>query len=382
MSHRQPGRAQFISFPQPVIERPDRPDSPRKSGNHAIVRQKTRILSLVALLLVAFGLLQLGDAAYHAVNDPLVAPIAFSPDSELVLPSKLTLSRMISDHQSLEARLDESSTTVKANEQAIRRLRELQSKVSNGLKWTDDVSAKIESATSGELRVISEQKRLIAQNIEAQRAYVDELKKSLHAGLVHRTDVLREEAELNRMRLSALQVERERLGGQGELYQHKLTQEALHNAKSADALLSPEMIEQSDHLVRIELELLKLEGDQRARTNEVQALTEQLKKADELIAQVKARPVFAAVEAEQNVAFVPYAQINGVQRGAALYDCDLWSIFFCRPVGSIARILPGEVSMNDPWGSPARGQYAVLTLTDTSAAKSKVLHVRAADALD
>src|SRR3954466_6558517 len=99
MNNRQQGRAQFIALPQPVIERPNPPDTSRKSGKHAIIKQKARVLSLIALLVVAFGLLQFAAAAYHAMHDPLVAPIAFSPDSEVVLPSKLTLSRMLSEHR-------------------------------------------------------------------------------------------------------------------------------------------------------------------------------------------------------------------------------------------------------------------------------------------
>jgi hypothetical protein len=275
--------------------------------------------------------------------------------------------------------LDESTATLKADAQAIQRLRELKNTVSSSLKWTDDITAKISNTTSGELRVISEQKRLIASNIEAQQAYVDELKKSLKAGLVRRTDVLREEAELNRMRLTGLQMERERLGGESELYQNKHAQDALHKSSDEEKALSPEMMQQNDHLVRIDLELLKLEADQRTRTSEVQSVTEQIAKSDELISEVKSRPVFSAIEAEQNVAFVPYTQISGVKKGAALYDCDLWSIFFCRQVGKVEKVLPGEVSMNDPWGSPARGQYATLKLSEASAATAKVLHVRDAD---
>jgi hypothetical protein len=372
----QQRRAQFIALPQPVLEPKD---VSRDTGMYPVVKRKTQVLSLLALLVALAAIVELGLAAYHAVRDPLIAPIVLSPDSELVLPSKLMLSRMLSERDTLEARRDESSATAKADEQAIKRLRDLKSTVSSSLQWTDDITAKIENTTSGELRVIGEQKRLIARNIKAQQAYVNELKKSLAVGLVRRTDVLREEAELNRMRLAGLQMERDRLGGEGELYENKHAQDALHKSPEEEKALSPEMVQQNDHLVRIELELLKLEADQRSRTTEVQSLTDQMKKSDELIAEIKSRPVFSAVEAEQNVAFVPYTQIEGVKKGAALYDCDLWSIFFCRKVGEVENMLPGEVSMNDPWGSPARGRYAMLSLSEASAATAKVLHVRDAE---
>jgi hypothetical protein len=54
----------------------------------------------------------------------------------------------------------------------------------------------------------------------------------------------------------------------------------------------------------------------------------------------------------------------------------VWGVFACKPVGTITEIVPGEVILPDPWGNPARGQYAVLDLSNHDAAKSKVLRVR------
>jgi hypothetical protein len=45
-------------------------------------------------------------------------------------------------------------------------------------------------------------------------------------------------------------------------------------------------------------------------------------------------------------------------------------------VGHIAELLPGEAVVQDPWGSPARGQYAIMDLSDAQAAQSKTLRVR------
>jgi hypothetical protein len=43
----------------------------------------------------------------------------------------------------------------------------------------------------------------------------------------------------------------------------------------------------------------------------------------------------------------------------------------------VTEVLPGEVIVPDPWGSLARGQYAVIELDDQHAAQSKTLRVRA-----
>jgi len=81
------------------------------------------------------------------------------------------------------------------------------------------------------------------------------------------------------------------------------------------------------------------------------------------------------VESRIEVAFVPYTQLDGAKEGNEVYDC-VWGLFWCKPVGTMSELVPGEVILPDPWGNQARGQYAVLDLTDHSAAMSKTLRVR------
>jgi hypothetical protein len=73
---------------------------------------------------------------------------------------------------------------------------------------------------------------------------------------------------------------------------------------------------------------------------------------------------------------VPYTQIEGVRTGAPVFHCAVWGVFACRHVGKVDQLLPGEVAMQDPWGTPMRGQYALLDLFQPDAAQSKVLRVR------
>jgi hypothetical protein len=62
-------------------------------------------------------------------------------------------------------------------------------------------------------------------------------------------------------------------------------------------------------------------------------------------------------------------------------------MFACEPVGRVVELLPGEVEFPtaeitdaQTSGSPARGQYAVMQLTDPRAAEAESLRVR--DPLD
>ncbi|HET8935047.1 MAG TPA: hypothetical protein VFN67_16475 [Polyangiales bacterium] len=87
------------------------------------------------------------------------------------------------------------------------------------------------------------------------------------------------------------------------------------------------------------------------------------------------------------LAFVPYTHVPHIKANATLYECRLFSMFACEPVGRVVELLPGEVELppaeltaTQPAGSPARGQYAVMQLTDPRAAEAESLRVR--DPLD
>jgi hypothetical protein len=190
--------------------------------------------------------------------------------------------------------------------------------------------------------------------------------------------LVREESGYRQLRVAALQNERERFAADVLLRRQELTKEALHQRNAKSRPLTPELLAQHDQHVRVELDLLRIEGERRSKLAQQQADEKELARMDELIAQMKARPIFRAIGSSQNVAYVPYTQIRDVVPGATVHDCSIWGVFLCKPVGKVAELLPGEVAMQDPWGTPTRGQYAILDLTDPSAARSRSLRIRSA----
>jgi hypothetical protein len=86
------------------------------------------------------------------------------------------------------------------------------------------------------------------------------------------------------------------------------------------------------------------------------------------------------------LAFVPYTHVSQIKANATLYECRLFSMFACEPVGRVVELLPGDVELPPAevtaltTARPARGQYAVMQLTDLRAAEAESLHVR--DPLD
>jgi hypothetical protein len=82
------------------------------------------------------------------------------------------------------------------------------------------------------------------------------------------------------------------------------------------------------------------------------------------------------------LAFVPYTHVSQIKANATLYECRVLSMFACEPVGRVVELLPGEVELPSTElaqaatpGSPARGQYAVMQLTDPRAAEAESLRV-------
>jgi len=318
-------------------------------------RLRTRVLSAIALGGLLGGLAYAGYTAFHAINDSFVAPIILSPDNDLVITSRLSLSRLLAEHRAIEARIDENQAAVAAASASVKRLEEFQGSASRALDWSLEVTAKQELLGERDLQRIAEQEALVDGMTAHQKEVVSAVEKNVAAGLSHKADL-------------------ERVATEIQLHAASLSQKALRGGQRG--LATPEMVARQDQLVRVELDLLKLKTEVSTKTSLVRADREELAKIDELVTQMKSRPIFRAIEGNQNVAFVPYTQIEGVHGGAAVYNCTVWGVFACEHVGKVAALLPGEVAMQDPWGTPMRGQYALLDLFRPEAAQAKVLRVR------
>jgi hypothetical protein len=263
-------------------------------------RPFTALLAVIAALCLLF---EGGRAVYRAFSDAWISPIVVSPDSDLVLSHRLSLSHLTDERDLLHIQLE------------------------------------------------SDTARLAADNLAAERLRVLEL------SLGRMPDWLSQSA-------SAL------------------------SAAGTPSGLSPERAAQHAQQVKIELERVEFQAETRALTAQLANARHREAQLDELIAQVRARPVFQALasiertegtEAKQDIAFVARSQLVGVSVGASVLQCSLLGLFFCNKVGSVAELLFSEVTVHDAWGAPNYGQYAVLRLTDPSAARARVLHVRPAD---
>lgn len=335
-----------------------------------------RVLSLLGLAATAFGIGYTGIVVYRLLSDSFVAPIILSRDSDLVIQSKLSLSRLLAEREAIVARMTSDATSVEAGEKASVRLRELRMAAEKGLDWALAITSQQSRVGARDSETLAAQKSVLEKMIADQELVVAERREHLANGMIHKAEVEREEVALSQMRVAALDNERNRLANGAQRQAALLAQRSLRNPHAPNVASTPEVVAQQDQLVKLDLEILKLEAEARSKRVQLRSDEHQLEKLDGLVAEMKLRPIFRAIESNQNVAFVPYTQIDGVAPNAAVYSCSVWGLFFCQAVGTVAELVPGEVLAQDPWGTPMRGRYATLALRDARAAEAQSLRVR------
>lgn len=336
----------------------------------------TRIVSFVALLGVLYLFFMAGTVSYRFFSDSIVAPIILSPDADLVIQSKLNLGRLLTERQMISARIEDNKASIHAADQALLKVKELYATSERSLDWLVEVTKKMAVSGISDYKAITQQQAIISQAIKHQKKAVVEARKNLEAGLVHKSDLDREEGALRQLLVTLLQNKRDQLAADVQLHRNALTEKALKQQNNKTHLLTPEMLVRLDQTIRLELDVLRLEAERRTKMGQLIVDKEEGAKIDDLVKQMKARPIFRAIETSQNVAFVPYTQIEGVIPGATVFHCSVWGLFSCIHVGKVTELLPGEVVAQDPWGTPSRGQYAILDLSVPTAAQSKSLRIR------
>ncbi|HEY2746417.1 MAG TPA: hypothetical protein VGL86_17420 [Polyangia bacterium] len=100
-----------------------------------------------------------------------------------------------------------------------------------------------------------------------------------------------------------------------------------------------------------------------------------LERYDRMVKTISESPFMRAVAGKDNIAFVPYDNLDRVKPGTPLYGCAVGPLF-CHRVGSVVALLGGEMLYKHPLhNSQLRGQPVQIQLTNGSDAERKVLFV-------
>jgi len=95
---------------------------------------RARIFALGMLIAIAGVLGYGGYSAVRAFSDAFVAPLTLSPNSDVVLASKLKLDDLARERAQTAAELQGIDAELRANEKALRRLHSC--KASSSTRWT------------------------------------------------------------------------------------------------------------------------------------------------------------------------------------------------------------------------------------------------------
>lgn len=350
-------------------------EEPKRVGAHP------RILAFLALSALAAGVAHLAVDGYRALTDAWMAPITLSPDNDAVVQINIRLNEQLVQQAKLKSDVERITADIKGVDDAVIRLEAVQKQGHEALKWAAVSTRQQLVSSSAALRSIDAQQRLLNDMIARQTKLVEQTRKNSQAGLVSAQEYDTALQTLSQLRLGLEENDRQRLETRTQSVQFGQAAAALKNvtegrpASAAQQGVLPDVVAGQERDVHVELELIKLQAERRALMAEKALATESLERMDELLKQVRSRPLYRAINSSTDVAFIPYTQMKGVENGADLMACT-WAIFNCHTVGRVKEVLPGEVVAQDPWAEIARGQYAILELDDHEAAKEKVLRAR------
>jgi Mn-dependent DtxR family transcriptional regulator len=332
-----------------------------------------RVASLVVLGAACAALFYLGRAGYYLSTDVQIAPFMLTPNSDAVTGSRLSMTSLTTEREAAGAHREVLEQELHVTRESLDRLRQLHGKVQRAVVVSYELTANSERTSQQELQTLRSQKAVLDGAMSEQLGYVDEIGKRVESGLAHGAELVRERSELRRLKLLQLQRERDEVTAQNHVRELSLTKAA---QRGATTKTTPEVLRLEEQLLRLELEIKRLQADESGKLAELTAANAQIVRLDDLIGHLQQRPLYRAIEQKQTLAFVPYKQLRDVHAGSAIYECKVWSMFSCERVGRIKGMLAGEVDAVDPWGSPSRGEYAVMELSESGAVTAKTLRVR------
>jgi hypothetical protein len=332
----------------------------------------TRISAFVALCGVTAALGYGGYTVYACARDSFAVPTILSPSSDVVAATTLKLGELHVERVRALAEIEGIDADLGGAEQALGRLRELKRTSSDALQWTNKMTSQKATVSAAELEALESQKRVIADMLAEQRELTAKAQQDVEAGIISRSEFARQQQALSQVQLALLDNTRAMSRGQSALVESQLARQAL-SEQSAPQM--PELVTRQEQMIRVDLEIVRIDAERRAKVAQRDALVERVAQVDEMVQQIEERPLFQAVERDLELAFVPYSQLAGVAPGAEVHEC-VWGLFWCHAVGTVAQMVPGEVVQADPWGSQVRGEYVVLNLTEHEAARAKTLRIR------
>lgn len=343
-----------------------------------------RVLGFAVLTAILLGLVSyMGIHVFFLVSSRWMLPAIVSPTDERVL----LLRSQIAQQTALRARLVAERELAEAALREAHRLVEVQ----------DAFGTRARTAVAADLvdrrrylarltRLSGDQNASEADAAAASDALAaisrEQLDAEHAAGVIDRDEFMRGQYQLAQMadtRVAmagrGVEIARERRAVEREIaaLRSLLASPATFGTGTAGDELTAEVLRLAQELALGELERRKaVDGFETAKTT-LGAIDIALEQYDELLGSLEGSAYLEALEQRLTVAFVPYENLGSIASGDLLYGCHL-GVLACREIGTVVRVLEGEVTLDHPLRRETmRGRMVQLDVGDSSWAQEKVL---------
>jgi hypothetical protein len=311
----------------------------------------------------------IGSTAFFYMSDTWTVPTAVSATDEKVVALQAQLAEQQNNRDRIADELNQA-------ERAIVMQQTFQSEFAKAIKG--DLEGR--KAELGRVRALASNASSTRAAIKNQNsAYASSSRRRMAeeyaAGLIDRNAMLSGKFQIAQITSSNLSLAER----QAEFETRAADLEA--QTRSLDAILAnaetSEDFALSYEVLRIKQEFEASRLDLAKAVEARNTLKSSLERQDKIVGSLKQSAWIRAINDGAAVAFVPYANLPNAKKGAPLYACKLGMVF-CRHVGEVLEVLPGEVTSKHPnRDKQLRGQLVELKLDeeDADAAADDVLFV-------
>jgi hypothetical protein len=320
------------------------------------------ILTIIVIVLVGY----LATTAFFYMSNSWIVPMAISPTDEKVVSLQSQLSERQTNRDRTAAELDNA-------ERAIKVQQEFQAEFAKAIK--SDLDGR-KAALARMYELANQAASTRAQIKRSNSAYASAEQRRMaaewKAGLIDRNGMLNGKfqiAQISGSNLSLAERQAEYETRAADLDSQTRSLEALlANTGSGEGALSYDVLK-----IKQEYEASRLETQRAIQNRDM--LKTALEREDKLVSSLKQSSYLKALADQASVAFVPYGNLTHIKAGEPIYGCYM-TMVFCKRVGTVLEVLPGEVQFKHPnRDKQLRGQMVELKLEDAAAATDDVLFV-------
>ena len=336
--------------------------APRQSLAHKAVIGIYRIVAIAVLYAVLIGVLSYAFVmGFYAINGNWAAPVILSSSDEKSLDfmQKLVVSRQTIEDLKVDVIRQQNTLAEMTRERDA--LFALNPEIERAIAR----ERSHDQSTGPQLAALGTQKQADNTKTRSLLAQIHQLEANiesdLKAGLITKGDASTQLAALNQAEGAYTDSEIAEV-----LLSDTVMDKTTVGTKWLDAL--EKQAEPRSDLAQLEVTLSVAEGQ----------LTEddrQIERLRDAIAVAKQSPYYLNASGNRRLyfAFVPYDNQAYATVGAPVYDCYL-NMVFCRKVGSVQQIFPGEEVISHPiFKTQVRGLTILMNLTRPESAKSQTV---------